>query len=151
MAEPEFDVTSAHKFLSANCFNRAWDLIDQADRTCADDEQMLLLSYASLWHWTQRPDCTPAKKAIGYWQLSRINAILDRADESRRHAQSSLTNSGGEPFLVGYAYEALARAEAVAGNHVKSKEYLAMAQRHAKSVTSAEDRELLLRDLDSLA
>jgi hypothetical protein len=112
---------------------------------------MLLLSYASLWHWMQRPDCIPAKKSIGYWQLSRINSILGRADEARRHAQSSLANSGAEPFLAGYACEALARAEAVAGDSVKSKEYLAAARRHAELVASAEDRELLIRDLDSLA
>ena len=111
MTDPAFDVAMAHKFFSANCFNEAWELMQKRERTQHDDEQMLLLAYASMWHWTQRPHCTPTKKSIGYWQLSRINTILGRADESRRYALLSLEHtSEEEPFFVGYAYEALARS-----------------------------------------
>jgi len=151
MSNPTFDIAAAHEFFSANCFNEAWDLIQKRDRTRDDDEQMLLLAYASMWHWTQRPDCTPTKKSIGCWQLSRINAILGRADESRRYAQLSLEHSSEEePFFVGYAYEALARAELVANNRAKSKEFLAEAQRRAERVTDSEDKALLVSDLRSL-
>ena len=151
MTDPAFDVAAAHKFFSANCFNEAWEFIQKRDRTRDDDEQMLLAASASMWHWTQRPDCTPTKKAIGWWQLSRINAILGRANESRRFAQLSLEHSSDEePFFVGYAYEALARAEFVANNRAKSQEYLAEAERRAELVTDIEDRESLVSDLRSL-
>ncbi len=151
MADPAFDVAAAHKFFSVNCFNEAWELIQKRDRTRDGDEQMLFLACTSLWHWTQRPDCTPAKKSIGCWQLSRINAILGRADESRRYAQLSLEHSSEEDsFLVGYAYEALARAELVANNRARSKEYLAEALRRAELVTDTEDKALLVSDLQSL-
>ncbi|WP_010581719.1 hypothetical protein [Schlesneria paludicola] len=151
MIDPVFDVTAAHRLFAANCFNEAWEFIEKRDRTRDDEEQMLLLAYASMWHWSKRPDCTPAKKSIGCWQVSRIHAILGRADESRRYAQLSLEHSSEEdPFLVGYAYEALARAELVANNLAKSMEYLAEAKRYAEVVTDTEDKELLVSDLRSL-
>ncbi len=65
-----------HRYFSAQCFNRAWELIRRIDRTELESEQMLLLAQASLWHWTQRPDCTPRNLSIGYWQLSRVFALL---------------------------------------------------------------------------
>ena len=152
MTDPAFNVAAAHKFFSASCFNEAWKFIQKGDRTPGDDEQMLLAASASMWHWTQRPDCTPTKQAIGWWQLSRINAILGRADESRRFAQLSLEHSSDEePFFVGYAYEALARAELVANNRAQAQEYLAEAQRRAELVTDIEDRESLVSDLRSLS
>jgi hypothetical protein len=151
MAVPAFDVASAHRFFAADCFNRAWDLIEKRDRTSDDDEQMLLLSHASMWHWTQRPDVSSASKSVGYWQLARVHAILGRADESRRWAHLSLAHSGAdEPFLVGYAYEALARAEAIANNPLKSQEYIAAARFHAQQLTSATDKESLIRDLNTI-
>ena len=151
MTDPAFDVAVAHKLFSASCFNKAWELIQKRERTRDDDEQILLLAYASMWHWKQRPDCTSTTKSIGYWQLSRINAMLGRADESPRYAQLSLDNSSEqEPFFVGYAYEALARAELIANNRAKSKEYLTQAERCAELVSDTEDRELLINDLRSL-
>jgi hypothetical protein len=51
---------------------------------------------------------------------------------------------GLEPFDIGYAYEALARATALAGNPQKAVEYLSLAQIQARLVRNAEHRALLL-------
>src|ERR1700687_1872237 len=74
MASSTVNEAEAHRFFSAHCFNRAWDLIRKSNRTTIECEQMLQLSQASLWHWTQRSDCTPKNLSIGNWQLSRIYA-----------------------------------------------------------------------------
>ena len=142
---------NAHNFFSAHCFNRAWDLMEKPDRTPEEDEQMVLLNQASLWHWTQREDCKNANMSIGYWQASRIQSILGRADEARRYGRLCLRYSQEEtPFLLAYAYEALARAEKVAGNRAKAAKYHAEATRSAESVDDAEDRKVLLSDLETL-
>ena len=65
-ANPEFDIEKAHRFFSAECFNRAWDLIDKPRRTAEQDRTMLQLSLASLWHWSQRPGCTSTDLSIAY-------------------------------------------------------------------------------------
>ena len=67
-----FDLAEAHKYFAANCFNGAWTLIEKKDRTAKDDQMMVALSQASIFHWSQRQDCDEEKMAIGFWQASRV-------------------------------------------------------------------------------
>jgi len=150
---PEFDQIDAHRFFSVGCFNKAWDLLDKPTRTPEEDEEMLRLGFASYWHWTHRPDCEPGNLSISYWQLSRIYAVLGQADNSRRYGELCLEISQGEGMLLfqlGYAYEALARAERVAGNASKVKEYLVSARQVAEQMTDENERKQLLTDLDTI-
>ena len=151
--KPEFDLDAANRYFSAECFNRAWDLMLKANRTPEEDQQMIRLSLASHWHWTQREDCTTTNASIGYWQTSRIYALLGQADNARRYGQLCLAASQGEgilPFYLGYAYEALARAESVAGNREKTAEYLREARRVAETMPNPEAKKQLLGDLDTI-
>lgn len=151
-SKPTFDEAAGNRYFSVTCFNRTWDLIDKPDRTPADDEQMLLRTYASFWHWTQRPDCTPRNLSVGYWQLARVHALLNQPELSRHYGELSLKHAAGEaPFFIGYAHEALARAERAAGDQMRCDHHLAEARNFAKQVTDAEDRELLVKDLEALA
>ena len=98
---PGFDIPTAHRYFSAHCFNRAWELIEKTGRTPAEDEEMLRLSLAATWHWTQRPDCTSTNLSIGYWQTARIYALLGQAENARRYAQMCFEVSqqpGVKPF-----------------------------------------------------
>jgi len=151
--KPEFDLQAAHRFFAAECFNRAWDLIDKPDRTPDEDEQMIRLSLASTWHWTQREDCTPTNLSVGYWQTARIYALLGQAGNARRYGQLCLAASQGEdilPFYLGYAYEALARAESVVGNAEQRDAYLAAAREMAGRMPDPDAREALLADLATI-
>ena len=149
--DPSFDANKAHRYFSADCFNKAWELIEKTNRTPAEDEQMIRLNQASLWHWTERDDCKGANMSIGYWQASRIHAILGRAEEARRYGLLCLENSPQEsPFLQAYAYEALARAENAAGNGRKAEQYRVEALRLAESVKDSEDRDQILNDLKTI-
>jgi hypothetical protein len=146
--KPDFDTASAHRYFSAHCFNSAWDLIDKIGRTPEEDELMIQLNQASIWHWSQRADNADKNRSIGYWQASRIRALLGQADEARRYGQLCLQYSGQlEPFYLGYAYEALARAEQVAGNPAEAREYAAEARRLASQVSEAGEKKALLDDL----
>jgi hypothetical protein len=150
---PGFDIEQAHRYFSVACFNRAWDLINKQDRSPEEDEEMLRLSMASLYHWGQRMDVTERNLSVGYWQLSRIYTILRRADDARDFGQRCLEVSQAEdmpPIYLGYAYEALARAESLAGERAKMKAYFSMAQEAAESVTDLEDHNQLLSDLETI-
>lgn len=149
----EFDQIAAHKYFSANCFNKAWDLIDKEDRTSEEDEDMIRLSLASHYHWTQRPDYSSTKAAIGYWQTARIYAILNQMENAVRYGHLCLEvsqNEGVPPFYLGFAYEALARAAAVAGNEQEMNDYLNLARATAEMVNEADDRKMLLDDLETI-
>ncbi len=61
-----FDPVPAHRYFAADCFNRAWNLMDLADRTAAYDLELIDLVHASMWHWSRRPDITDLNRSIGY-------------------------------------------------------------------------------------
>ncbi len=148
---PNFDQQGFHKHFAADCFNNTWSFIDKPDRTSEEDEQMILLALSSLWHWTQREDCTQQNLSVGYWLAARVHALVGRPDDARRYGQRSLECAAeAEPFYAGYAYEALARAEQVAGNHTESAEYLESARQLADKVDDEDSKKMLLDDLDSI-
>ena len=151
MVSATVNEAEAHRFFSAHCFNRAWDLIRKSNRTTIECEQMLQLSQASLWHWTQRSDCTTKNLSIGNWQLSRIYALLGQAENALRSARMCLHYSENtSPFFIGYAHEALARSAAVAEDDVGKAHHLAEARRYLARIPDDGNRAVLQADLESL-
>ena len=151
--QPDFDLAAAHRYFAVECFNQAWDLINKTGRTPDEDEQMIRLSLASHWHWTQRADCTLENSAIAYWQTARVYAVLGQADNARRYAQLCLEGCRGDGvplWCLGYAYEALARAELVAENRTQMTEYLREALRITETIADPDDRQMLLADLETI-
>ncbi len=149
--EPSFDPAEAHRWFSTRCFNRAWERIDRPQRTDDENEEMIRLAHASLWHWTERADCRDRHIATGYWQLSRVYALVGEVQNARKYGRLSLDNAPpDEPFFVGYAYEALARAELLAGNRDEAERYVAQAHRQAELIADSEAKQLLIDDLRSL-
>jgi hypothetical protein len=151
LPKTDIDIAAAHIHFSGWCFNQAWDLIEKPNRTEADDRLMVALSQASIFHWLNRPDCTDKNLAVGYWQASRIQALLGNAGEAMRHARTCLEYSAElEPFNLGYAYEALARAASLAKDRAALAEYLGRAEPLAEQVPDASNRQLLTADLAQL-
>jgi tetratricopeptide (TPR) repeat protein len=150
---PNFDLQNAHRFFSAQCFNQAWELIKNPDRTPEEDEAMISLSHASHYHWTQRKDCSHTNRSIALWQLARIYTILGRLEQARHYADLCLQTSqeeGVEVVFLGYAYEALARVERLGGNEKQAQKYVASALLQADKTEDEEDRQMLLDDLENL-
>ncbi len=153
MAEPGFDVAAAHQHFSTECFNRTWALIDKPDRNADENELMLLHAMSSMWHWIERPECTPTTRAAGYWLISRVHALRCHVEEARRYALLSLEaaqSEGVEPFYEAYAYEALGRAEYLAGWVGKARGHVQKAREMADAVGDEESRNLLLADLETI-
>lgn len=149
---PNFDTQRAHQYFSVDCFNAAWGLIEKPARSVEDDQRMIQLAQASLYHWSQRDDCTDKTISIGYWQLSRVYAVLGEAGQARHYAELCLEKTPhDESFFLGYAYEALARAEFLVGNLATAQSYLTQAWANAESVTDDEEKKMLTDDLESLA
>jgi hypothetical protein len=149
--ETQIDLAAAHKHFSAWCFNRAWELIEKPDRTAAETRWMEALSHASIFHWISRADCTDKNLSVGYWQASRIQAVIGNGEVAMRHARTCLDYSANlEPFYQGYAYEALARAAALMNDTASLADYIGRAEALAEQVTDAQDRQLLAADLAQL-
>jgi len=123
----------------------------QAHRTAEEDRLMVALNQASIYHWLQRPDCEDRHRSVGTWQASRIHAQLGNAAETRRFAEVCMSFSTAlEPFYLGYAHEALARAARIAGDNDLAAEHKKKAEVLADRIQKKEDRDLLRADLASL-
>jgi hypothetical protein len=128
-------------------------LIDKTKRTPEEDEEMIRLSLASHYHWTQRDDYSNTSASIALWQISRIYAIIGQADNARRYGQLCLgASQEGDvaPFFLGYAYEALARAEAEGGNEEEMQAFLNDARTTAEKIKEADEKSMLLDDLNTI-
>ena len=152
-SKKKLTIKKAHKYFSAQCFNKTWDYLDMPERTAEQDEEMLRSAMASHWHWTQRKDYGPVSKSIANWQVSRVFATLGQADNAHRYGQRALDALEGQenlPFYQGYGYEALARAEAVAGDAAQMKSYLEKARHAAAEVSDDDSKQLLLSDIETI-
>lgn len=143
--------TALHKKLGIELFNYTWELLEKPQRTRAEDDTMIHAAHASRYHWGIAG--TPINLARGEWQVSRVYAVLGRAEAARFHGQRCLElcqENGIGDFDLAFAYEALARAASVAGQAPEKTKYLTMAQEAAQYVADPEDREIVVRDLETI-
>ena len=142
-----------HRRFSTECFNDCWALIDKKDRSPQDVEDMILCSSASMWHWKKRTDCKPLNMSVGYRQLSRVYAVTGQYDMAKLFGRKCLkTAIDGRlsAFYLGYAYEALARAEIGLGDFGAAAGYLDKAEAQLADVTDAKEKGWLRSDLAAL-
>lgn len=141
----------AHRKLAADCFNATWTLLEKAVRTREEDDTMLHTAHASRYHWEQVG--TAVNLARGEWQVSRVYAVLNRPEPACYHAQRCLEiceENGLGDFDLAFAYEALARAAALAGQQEERDTFLQKAHAASESIAEEEDRALLLSDLTTI-
>ncbi len=153
MTQQKLDLQAAHTYFSKACFNQAWDYIEKERLNQSEEDRMLQLSLSSLWHWSQREDVTQINTSIAYWQVSRVFARMRQADNARHYGELCLLavqNEGVETFYQGYAHEALARAEMVAGNTAEMEKHLAQARQIASTLTDPEEQKQLSEDLATI-
>jgi DNA-binding transcriptional MerR regulator len=141
-----------HRALGAQLFNQTWTYLEKESRTVDEDDLMLLSANASAYHWRQVG--TAANFARGEWQMSRVYSVLGRAEPARHHATRCLQicqENGIGDWDLGFAYEALARAAAVAGDRDAAQAWADQAYEAAAVIVEDEDRDLLLTDLSTIA
>jgi hypothetical protein len=78
------------RLLAAQLFNQTWQLLEQEGRTEEDDAQMIHTAHASRYHWGQVLTATPVHLARGEWLVSRVYAVLGRAEPALYHARRVL-------------------------------------------------------------
>jgi hypothetical protein len=137
--------------IAVNLFNRVWDMMGNPNRTPADDDTMLHAAHASRFHWGEIGE--PANRARGEWQVSRVYTVLGRAEPALYHAQRCLDicqEHGIGDWDLAFAYEALARAQATAGDVDATRRYVDQARTAATDIAQQDDRDQLLKDLATI-
>ena len=155
---PEID-RATRRSLAAGLFNRTWELLELTDRTPAQDDELVHTAHASRYHWGEVAD-QPARLARGEWLCSRVYAVLGRPEPARWHAARCLAlldecasrpdSGGAEDWDRAAAFEALARAEATAGNRPAALAWKALGLAECARITDEDDRRPIENDLDSI-
>ena len=138
--------------LAAGLFNDTWRLLDLPKRRPEQDDEMIHTAHASRYHWGNVGERVTL--ARGEWLCSRVYAVLGRSEPAIWHAHRCLDLltdfGGGEDWDEAAAYEALARAYAVAGDKDQKNAWLARARAAAKSIADRDDREPIEDDLKTI-
>ena len=138
--------------LAVDLFNHTWTLLELPDRSPEQDDEMIHAAHASRYHWGEVG--TRANLGRGKWQISRVHVTLGRPEPALHHAHRCLAyveqGDGVEDWDLPFAYEALARASALAGDVGESLRYEQLAREAGTAIADAEDRDHLLSELATL-
>ena len=149
---PELD-KATRRALAVGLFNYTWTLLETSNRSREQDDEMIHAAHASRYHWGEVGEAV--NLARGEWQVSRVYATLGRAEPALYHARRCVeiheaNADGREDWDLGSAYEAMARACAVAGDHAGRDDWRARARAELPKIADAEDRRIIEQDLATI-
>jgi hypothetical protein len=140
-----------HRALGVELFNRTWELLEEG----AAPDVVVDSAHASAHHWRHAAGVTAANRARSHWLCSHVYAVVGRPEPALHHAEQCLALVQGAPeemkdFDLPGAYEALARAHAVAGRSEEARRLLELGRAETAKIADAEDREHLELQLASI-
>lgn len=141
-----------HRKFAVNCFNLTWSLLDKKDRTKEEDDKMAHAAHASRYHWGEIGK--PVHFERGEWQISRVYSVLKRSEPALYHARRCLEickkNNIGD-FDIAFAYEAMARANAILGNKTDCDKYIELAKKAGEHIKKKEDKNYFFSELKTIS
>jgi len=140
-----------HRKTAVNLFNEVWDLMEKPKRTSEEDFQMIHKAHSSRFHWGEIGE--PVNFSRGEWQISRVYAVLRRAEPCLVHAKRNLEivlEHEIKDFDLAFAYEALARAYSLSGDNAAKEKYLNLAKEASTLINKDADRNVVLKDLETI-
>jgi hypothetical protein len=141
----------AQRQLAKDLFGRTWTLLETDGRTAEQDDEMIHAAHASRFHWGEVGG--PEHRARGEWQISRVYSVVGRGEPAIHHARRCLEiceQNGIDDWDLAFAYEALARAHASAGDTAEAARYKELAREAGEQIADAEDREIFDADFATL-
>jgi hypothetical protein len=148
--EKTFTLTQAHYHFAVDFHGKTWEMLDKSNRTREEDERMLDFAHASMAHW--RTAGGAVRHQRGEWMLARVYAVLGKGEQALDHAHRCfeiLKNNEAEmdDFDKPFTFEAIARAQAVAGNAAEARKFLEMARKEGEAIRENEDRDVFFKEL----
>jgi len=150
-AKQSYTLQEAELHFAKSINGRVWELLDKPDRTAPEDELMLDAAYASCYHWLQVG--TGLEHQRGEWLIARVYTVFGMQEEALRHASRCLELTQRyapltQDFDKAFAFEAVARANALAGNHETAAKYRRLAAEAGDLIADAEDKSIFIGDFN---
>ena len=136
-----------HRTQAVECNNSTWDMIG-AERTPANDEEMLRRAYAAAYHWDRAARRGPVNEGRALWMLAKVWLLAGEPQRSLQYADRCKAvgdEHGLVDFDLAYALDAQARAHAALGDGARAEELEAAARE--VPIANAEDLAILEADL----
>ena len=140
-----------HEKFAKDCFNLTWTYLEKSTLTAEEADAMIHAAHASRHHWQQVG--RPVNLARGEWQIARVYAVLERSEPALHHARRCLAICEADAlgaFDLAFAYEALARATAIAGDGPAARRYIELAKDTAEKITEADTRKYVFDELKTI-
>jgi hypothetical protein len=138
-------------------YNSTWTLIEKADRTPADTDEMIHRAHASRWHWARAEGSRTVNLARGEWLCARVYATLGRGEPAVWHSRRCLEivesigeDEGRSSWDLAGAYEAMARASFAAGDSASGALWKAKGIEALAAIEDEDDRMPIEADLATL-
>lgn len=148
---------ATHRRLGVDLYNSTWTLIEKADRTPAETDEMIHRAHASRWHWARAEGSRPVNLARGEWLCARVYATLGRGEPAVWHARRCLEivesigeDEGRASWDLAGAYEAMARASFAAGDSASGALWKAKGIEALAGIEDEDDRMPIEADLATL-
>ena len=146
-----YTLDEAHQYFAKSINGRVWELLQQPDRSQSDNDELLYAAHACTYHW--KFVGTAVHQQRGEWLISHIHVVLGHANEALRHAERcfELTQSNKNTmrdFDIAYAFEGLARANAMMCDYKMAREFFDLAQQAGNAITDEEDKSIFMGDFE---
>lgn len=141
-----------HKKLGITFFNKAWDYIDNANRTKEEDLEMLHYVHASRLHW-ELSGAPTLNLVRGDWQVAKVHVILGLKDSAMLYAKSchdqTIENNFGDFDLV-FAHEIMANAYKLFNDFDNMEKHLKLGYEAIDQVEKQGDKDYCKTELDKV-
>lgn len=145
------DIQQWQKRFAVACNNRAWALVEQADRTPSEVHEMLHAAHASAWHWARVG--TSLNEARANMLLGMAHGLAGEGALGLRYAMLAFNyfNEHEAPdWEQAFAHAALAAAAKSAGQAALHAEHYAEAGRLGQAIADEQDRDIFMRSFTQI-
>jgi hypothetical protein len=143
MPEPSFDLKVANRWFAVELNNTTWEWLESGDYDVHVGEQMLHAAHASCHHWLQVGSAVNHARAECL--VANVHAALGYGPSAMRHALRCVELTKKNPDELAdwdsaFAYDALARAHAAAGETKQAGIVRMKARELAGKIAQKEDK-----------
>ena len=148
--EKVYTEAEAERFFAVEYNGVTWNLLEKENRSAEEDALMVHAAHGSCIHWLQAG--TPTHHQRGEWLIARVYSVLGYIEDALRHAKKCMELTKEHPDMMqdfdwAYAYEAFARAAALAGKTEKAKKYYTLAVEAGEAISDEESKKIFTGDL----
>lgn len=146
-----YTLEEAHQHFAKTVNGKVWELLQKPERSNSEDELMIHAVHASCYHWLNAGTGLHHQRAE--WLIAHVYTELGVVDSALRHALRclELTKEFADlmkDFDRAYAYEGVARANALAGDRDEALKYIHRADETGRGISNDEDKSIFLSDFN---